>query len=146
MKIAFASALGVMIVTSAADAQTTPITKRAVLGNTIQASAPTIRVSSTVVEKLFLTAYGGEMQVFFKLKSNGSHQADVKVFFADEESLCEGSTSSSTYQEFACGAFVPAGGLIDVVLFPNGAPAAICCVTLRYDLVDMTTPGVTLQD
>jgi hypothetical protein len=141
-----ASIATIIIIASGVPAQTQPITKRAVDGPTVQATALTARTSSAVVQKRFFVAYGGQVSVFFSLKSDGAHQADVKVFF-DGREQCGASTSSATYQHgFGCGSIVAAGGHVDVTLFPNGAPAGICCVRLKFNLVDVNTPGVTLQD
>ena len=141
------SIAAILVTFAGADAQAQPLTKRAVNGPTVQATALTARASSgATIQKEFFVAYGGDVSVFFNLKSDGAHQADVKVFF-DGEERCSASTSSATYVVgFGCGARVGAGGSVRLVLLANGAPAAICCVRLKFNLVDVNTPAVTTQN
>ena len=142
-----AAAVAAMVVTSAVvQAQTQPLTKRAVNGPTVQATALTARTSSAPVEKKFFVAYGGDVSVFFNYKSDGTHLAEVKVFFEGTERCAVGTTSATYQLGFGCGAPVAAGGQVSVRLVPGGGPAAICCMRLKFNLVNVNTPAVTLQD
>ena len=141
-----ASVAAIVISSAVVQAQTQPLTKRAVFGNTVQATALTARTSSVPVEKKFFVAYGGDVSVFFNYKSDGTHLAEVKVFFEGTE-RCTAGTISATYQlGFSCAAPIAAGGQVSVRLVPGGGPAAICCARLKFNLVNVNTPGVALQD
>jgi len=141
-----------VFVAPAAFAQTTPVTKRAVfpLGTspTVQATATTARLSSTnAVTKEFFVAYGGNVFVTFKIRSNGLHTANWEAFFGGRSfAPCSGSTSSATWQEFGCGNDIEAGGKVRVILFPNGQTAGICCARLQFDLVNVNAAAVATGD
>src|SRR4051794_9283811 len=133
-----ASIAAIVVAFAGAEAQAQPLTKRAVNGLTVRATALTARSSSGfAVEKNFFVTYGGDVEVTFNVKSDGAHQADVKVYF-DGRETCTVSTSSATDAVgLGCGARVSAGGTVNVVLTPNGAPATICCARLKFDLADV---------
>ena len=130
----------------AAHAQTTPVTKRAVSGTTVQAKAQALRTSTTgSIIKEFFVAYGGDVFVIFKVRSDGNHTANWDTFFGGSPA-CSGTVLTANFQEFGCGSRIPAGGTITVRLLPNGQPSGICCARLQFDLVNVNAAAVATRD
>ena len=141
-----------LLVAPAAAAQTPPLTKRAVTPQgvpwKIQATALTARATTGFVEKTFWVAYGGQVFVSFKVKSNGTDTVNWQAWFGDKSfASCSGSTSSATYSNFGCGSDVPAGSTVRVQLIASGqATGTICCAKLLFNLQNVDTPALATKD
>jgi hypothetical protein len=148
-RISFVAAF--VLVAPVASAQTQPITKRAVVGpsSPVQASALTIRATTSgSLTKEFFVAYGGQVSVEFKVKSDGTNTANWETFFGDSSFGCSGSTTSATYSGFGCGSTIGAGHFLRIIVSPTtfGQRIAICCVQLKFNLVNVNRNAVATQD
>jgi hypothetical protein len=131
------------------------VAKRAVgerNSNTVQASALATRITTNpTIVKGFYSAFGGTFWIEWLSRSDGSHTAETRVLLnGGTTPVCAGFTTAATFTGGgACGGtYMPAGSTITVVTTGTvaGQTIGICCVRLRYDLVDMSTPAVTLAN
>jgi hypothetical protein len=140
--------VAVILVTSSsfASAQTTePFGRRMVDSQNVRAAARAEHVTTTGAQKIFFVPLGGTLSVRFSFRSNGSHQADVNVYF-NGEFRCGAGISSATFTTGSCTASIPAGSTIIVQLVANGQDAALGRTELLFDVVNIPKAAVVLVD
>jgi hypothetical protein len=149
MKTIVAIACAVLALTQAAAAQT--ITKRMVASDTLRASAPTLRTTTSTVGgpvKQFYLPYGGVVRLSWKFRSDGVNTATVLVHLVlSLPTSCGGSTQSAQFVSQSCDFEVPAGSHIQIYLTSsNGQAVSIRNARLSFDLVDVTRPALVIFD